>query len=252
MKLIPTIEITEEDFDLQTSNYLFADGGESIICQNETPRTLDKFFVDQWTRKTIPMSDNKIAKVSLLYQLQPESTIPPIALIVKNGIVIGYRMHHPTTYKTLEKAKLTRKIRVKAIRNSQAVLEKLNQQDITYADVKSDNILVDERTGNVLLCDMDNVRVRNYPVDIMSRDTMRYYEIYGEMDETVVAYMHNLLTLQQLGFKEEIPEYYSDIILRLKRGPYPTGFKQTATPILESMITPQEFSGKYLAKHIKR
>ncbi len=252
MKLIPTIEITEEDFDFQTSNYLFADGGESIICQSETPRTLDKFFVDQWTRKMVPMSDNKIAKVSLLYQLEPESTIPPIALIVKSGIIIGYRMHHPTTYKTLEKAKLTRKMRIKAIRKSQDVLAKLNQQDITYADVKSDNILVNEKTGDVIFCDIDNVRVRNYPVDIKSRDIRRYYEVYGEMDETVDAYMHNLLTLQQLGFKEEIPEYYSDIILRLKRGPYPTGFKQTATPILESMTIPQEFNGEYLAKHIKR
>lgn len=252
MKLIPTLEITEDMFQYQTTNQVFADGGESIICQTETPKTLDKFFVDQRTRQIVQMPENKISKVSLLYHLKPENTIPPIALIVKNGIVIGYRMYHPTTYKTLEKAKLTRKTKIKALRQSQEVLERLNRQDITYADIKSDNILVDEKTGDVIFCDMDNARVRQYPVDIKSRDTLRYYEIYGEMDETVDAYMHNLLTLQQIGYKDEIPEYYSDLILRLKRGPYPTGFKQTATPILESMKDPHDFNGKYLAKHIKR
>lgn len=252
MKLIPTIKITEDEFSYQTTNQVFADGGESIICHTETPKTLDKFFVEQATRKLIPMPDNKISKVSLLYQIKPEQTIQPLALIAKNGIIIGYRMHHPEHYKTLEKAKLTRKTKVRAIRQSQEVLERLNSQDITYADIKSDNILVDERTGDIIFCDMDNARVRCYPVDIKSRDTMRYYEIYGQMDQTVDAYMHNLLTLQQLGYKDEIPEYYSDIILRLKRGPAPTGFKQTAIPILESMTSPESFNGKYLAKHIKR
>ena len=99
---------------------------------------------------------------------------------------------------------------------------------------------------------MDNARIGEYGIDLKNSNLMRYYERYGQMDETVDAYMHNLLTLQQLDFKDYIPQYYSDILLAIKRGPQPTGFKQAARPIIESMPYPEQFTGDYIAKYIKR
>lgn len=249
---IPTIKITEALLEQQLLSSTYATGGEAIICETTESDTLDKFFVDPTTREVTYMPENKQRKIERLYQMDLDEGVRPHAIICASGRIVGYRMLKPKGYIALEKAVLTRKQKVAVIRNSQQALETFAKHDITYVDIKSDNILVNPKTSQIMYCDMDNIRLGEYDVDLKSRDVMRIFEIHGQIDEQVSAYTHNLLTLQQLGFKEEIPEYSSDILLAIKRGPFPTGFKQTARPIIETMPYPEQFQGEYLAKHIKR
>ena len=252
MRNIPVIKITPEELQKQISTLEYATGGEAVICKTDEIDTLDKYFVDPTTRKVTYMSENKQRKIEKLFQMDLDEGVKPHSIICSAGTIVGYRMIKPRGYMPLEKAVLTRKQKVVAIKNSQKALETFAKHDIAYVDIKADNILVNPKTSQIMYCDMDNVRLKEYDVDLKSRDVMRIFEVHGELDELVVAYNHNLLTLQQLGFKEEIPEYFSDILLSIKRGPFPTGFKQTAIPIIEQMPYPEQFQGKYLAKHIKR
>lgn len=252
MRNIPVIKITHDELQKQISTLEYATGGEAIICKTNEIDTLDKYFIDPKTREITYMSENKQRKIEKLFQLDLEEGVRPHSIICSAGTIVGYRMFAPKGYVTLEKAVLTRKQKVAAIKNSQKALETFKKHDIAYVDIKADNILVNPKTCQTIYCDMDNARIKEYDVDLKSRDVMRIFEVHGKTDELVVSYNHNLLTLQQLGFKDEIPEYFSDILLSIKRGPFPTGFKQTAIPIIESMPYPEQFQGQYLAKHIKR
>lgn len=218
MSAIPTINISTNELNYRLQNRIYTEGGESIICTTENADSLDKFFVDPNSRNQIPMPANKVEKIKRLYKMHLEQVTNPKAFITSAGTIVGYRIFKPTNYITLERANLTRKQKIKALKKSQQILENIALKDITYADIKADNILVNPSTTDVYLCDMDNVRLGNLPVDTRSRTLQILYEKYGTVDERADAYMHNLLTLQQLAFKDQIPEYYSEILLLLKRG----------------------------------
>lgn len=252
MRKIPTINCSKEEVISQLNNQFFSKGVEAVICSTDQPQTLDKIFIDSCSRQLSTMSDNKLEKVKRLYQMQLENTVEPLALICASGTIVGYRMFHPERYLTLEKAVLSRKQRITAMRNSQETLEEFTRRNLIYSDIKGDNILVNSITGDIIFCDMDNICMPDLPTDVKPFELQLFCEAYGEFDKNAQVYMHNLLTLQQLGFKDYIPPHYRDVLLSLKKGQIPTGFKQNATPIIESMLDPQNFNGEYIAKYIKR
>ncbi len=249
---LPIIDITEHEYVEQVTKEVFTTGGESIICKTSSTSELDKFFVDSNTRKLISMPANKVAKIKKLYDMHLDHSTRPLAMIATSGRIVGYRMNRPKGYVPLEDAKLSRKQKIFAIRQTKGVLKDFAYHDVTYGDIKGDNILVNPRTCDVVFCDMDNARIGDLPVDLVVSSLMRYYEITGVIDEKADAYMHNLFTLQQLGYKNAEGEYYSDIIRDIRRKEYPTGFKLPARQIMESMLSPQEFTGEYVAQYIKR
>lgn len=255
MKRLPNIALTREELiNIMTHNH-FRDGGESIICRTDTANALDKIFIDPMSRDekekvVIGMSDNKFKKVKLVHQMNLLGATRPLATLSVAKELVGYRIERPPDLVSLEELNLTRKQQIAVLRNSMHILEYFSSLDVTYADVKADNILVNPKTCEAKFCDIDNMRVKDLPVDLKGHDVMRYYEIHGYMDETVDAYMHDLLTLKCLSFPQE--KYSSAILLAIKRGFIPTGFKQGSHETIATLPYPQEFTGKYLAKYIKR
>ena len=63
--------------------------------------------------------------------------------------------------------------------------------------------------------------------------------------------MHNIFTLQQLGFPNSTPTYH-EIVKTVESGIYPKGFEKESYPIFESMKTPENFNGEYIIQYVKK
>lgn len=105
------------------------------------------------------------------------------------------------------------------------------------------------RTGQIKFCDMDNARIRDYPIDAQTY-ILRYYAENRDYDETADAYMHNLLTMSMLY---GIDKYESVIgAINHKKIKNNQHFQQSAKQTFLSMKKPESFDGKYLIKSLKK
>ncbi len=249
MKRIPNITFTDEEYQAFFQKVKFR-GGEAIICSSDKPNTLYKIFYDEVAASCL-MSDNKLKKIAEIYRRNIPYCVKPIRTISYEGRLIGYEVSYDSLDKSLESLDdLDRKDVIKILRATRDILKNYEVLDITYGDVTSDNILVNIKTGKVTFCDIDNIRLGVYPADVKGFSLTRYYEKTGVIDAKADAYMHNLLTIKSLQYGKD--SYESEIMKDLKRGLYPTRFKQGAREIFASMVMPERFNGKYAIEYVKR
>lgn len=253
MKKMPNITLTSGEFNRIIEFGSFnREGGESIICRSNKKDTLYKICYDINNQEVIEMSNNKFQKLLALYEMDLEYSVKVLSTISVNGHLLGYEMTYDPKDIPLDKANLNRGQIIDILRNTREALIYYSGKKITYGDVKSNNILVNRRTNRITFCDMDNVQIENHPIDIMGRQLKDFYDEFGKIDSFADAYMHNLLTLQQLGF----PNKYTTIegiILTLKSGTLPQeGFDKEAIDTFYSMITPKKFNGEYVVEYVKK
>ncbi len=250
MRLMPNISLTEKQVTSLLENNRFDFGGEAIICRNENPNTLYKIFVSQDAKEPIAMTKNKEIKIALLHQLElPNSTIP-LSTISMDGVLVGYEMTNARGYKPLFIPDLTRDSTIEALKKAKTTLEYFAYKDVTYGDVKNDNLLINPQTGEIIFCDMDNVRIGSREIDVAGYELQYFKQCYGTIDEKSDAYMHNLLTLEMLNYR--YVEYVQDIIEMMKTGVKPQGYEEKAEYTLKSMLNPRDFDGKYIIQYVKR
>lgn len=248
MRRIPNISITPQEYRmLQKSSK--ARGGEGIICTNENPNSLYKLFLSP-KDDLCPMPENKQKKIIELYRRRISHITEPLSTISCDGELVGYEMTWNRDDRCLEKLpELSRKELIRILKQSMEILKYFDKQDITYGDVQADNILVNIRTGKITFCDIDNIRIGQYPIDAKGYSLTRYYERTGVIDGKADAYMHNLLTMKTLAPNNP---FESEILRDIRLGIYPTGYKQRALPIFESMSSIENFTGEYIVQYIKR
>ena len=247
IKRIPNITLTiDEFFDMDDQE--FAHGGEAVIFRTEKPNTLYKFFKDH-NGNYIDMSDNKFKKILELYKLKLESAVRPLSTISVNGHLVGYEMTYNPDSVTLKNSGFDRQQKIAILKRTKEILEYFRTQDITYGDVKSNNILIDRKTGTIEFCDMDNIRIGDYPMDLVAE----YVQPFEKCDkiELCDAYIHNLMTLQQLGFPNNYPTF-REVARTLAKDIYPPNFNKEAIPIFESMVIPRKFTGEYVVQYVKK
>lgn len=256
MQSLPNLEMTKDELDFLLE-CPYSVGGEAIICPGGR-LTLLKLFVNHHlheqisgndyydSRDLLGMSENKLKKLEVLYQKKPQGLVKPLRTLTLDKKLIGYEMTKEIgAYQYAPKA-LKVNDNIAILTQSGKILRGLSQLDMTYGDVNPRNILVNATTKEVTFCDIDNMRIGDYPIDIMDKEL---YE-YGEMrayDQTADAYMHNLLTLYSLTNKTSNDE----VLEMLKQGQIPNIFNRRGRKIIESMITPETFTGEYAIQYIK-
>lgn len=248
MQKMPNIDLTYEDYDILVYSGKLKHGGEAIICHGTRPDTLYKMFTYQGTTLPCFMSDNKYKKVLHQYEEPLDNSTNPISTISLNGNLIGYELTYDKKDIALESLSLSRQDLIYYLKQIKKVLEYYESKDITYGDIKSDNILINPTTRSIKFCDMDNIRMGELPIDLLGYDLSCFRLEHGSLDETTHAYMHNLLTLQQLNYQNAS---YQDIIYRLSNGYIPKGFKKSAKRVLPTIARAEHFQGEYLIDHIK-
>lgn len=251
MKRMPNINFNYRDCCDIVYSQRFSMGGEAFICFSDKSNTLYKIFINPKTGEIIEMSDNKFKKIKSLYEKNLEHSVRPLATISVNGKLVGYEMTYDLMDIPLDQARLNRVQMIDALEDTKKVLLYFTSKDITYRDIKSNNILINRATGNISFCDMDNIRMGNYSMDLIGKDLKKYIQMHGGLDETAVAYMHNFLSLQQLGFPSKYTSY-EGIILTLNNKVYPSDFDDKVRVILDSMTNPKEFTGEYAIQYVKK
>lgn len=249
MKVMPNINLSPSEYYSILKNEE-THGGEGIISRGSRPNTLYKIFFNG-RQELCPMSENKQRKVLEIYQKGLEYCVLPLATLSLNGEMVGYEMTRDANDVDLESLKeLPREQMIAVLRRAKIALEYFASRDITYGDVTESNILINRQTGAVKFCDIDNMRVGEYPIDKKGFSLLKYSTKTGVIDRKADAYMHNLLTIRKLHYREEV--YDTEILRDLNKGIYPTKFKLAARPIFKSMTTPETFQGEYAIQYIKR
>lgn len=249
MKIMPNIKLTQEEYEQIATQNKIAFGGEGIICKGENPNSLYKIFVEYDTTTPVGMSDNKHEKIKELYQRQLEHAVQPLSTISLNGELIGYEMTYDQDDISLERIFLFRHQLIRCLKETSEILKYFSSEDITYGDVKANNILINRRTKKAKFCDMDNIRLGEHPIDLLNDYVDSIYVGDGSIDSSVDAYMHNLMTLQKLNSPGIT---YDEIIYRLADKKYHRSYKERAHYSLETMASTEPFVGEYIAPYIKR
>ncbi len=248
MKIMPNIKLTNDELDLMLLDNRFDYGGEAIVVRGNNPHTLYKIFV--YPSSDIPeiISSNKERKIIELYQRQLEGSTHPVSTISLNGGIVGYEMTYDEGDEALLNLDLSPEEKMYVLEKSADILEYFATQDVTYGDVKDDNVLYNPRTKQVKFCDMDNTRVGILPIDVMGHGLYDYHQAVGVIDEKTDAYMHNLLLLEQLRYNNLS---HKAILNRLKQRPMMPEFPEEVERLLNGLTQPENFDGRYAVKMIR-
>lgn len=249
MRTMPNIELTDKELELLIEESKFDYGGEAMVLKNNNPHTLYKIFTVPGTDIEAEMDDNKYRKILRLYEHPLEGMISPLSTISNRGKLIGYEMTYDEEDESLINVIMPDAERIHFLHETKDILQYFATQDVTYGDVKDDNVLVNRRTGKAKFCDIDNIRLQELPIDIMGHGLTEYFEVIGKIDEKADAYMHNLLTLEQLKYNNLS---HRTIINRLATNPLMVEFPDEAAKIFLSLAEPQNFNGEYAIQYIKR
>lgn len=248
MQRLPDTKISDFECDYLLTRRVFDFGGEAVICKS--PRnTLYKIFVYPGSDIASEMSDNKYRKILQVYLKNLKHSIRPLSTLSANGRLIGYEMSHDLEDLTLLDTRPRRRALLQNLMQVREALSYFSQQGIIYGDVKNDNILVNKKTKQIKFCDIDNASIDDYPIDVMAFELEEYVRERGTLDRTADAFMHNLLTIQQLTSS---PESQQEIYHRLQNDLFPAKFPKETYPIMESMCDPKNFSGEFIIDYIKR
>lgn len=244
MKRIPNIALTSSQLDEIVELWSFdREGGEAIICESGKHNSLYKIFYDIYTKEVVPLSDNKFKKILALHKMNLEHSVKILSTISVDGQLFGYEMSYDPLDIALNRTMLNRKQIIEVLKQSSEILKYYSRHDIIYGDVKSNNILINRKTGKVTFCDMDNVQISSFSIDLKGIELRHFLDQYGRIDAKADSYMHNLLTLQQFGF----PNQYTTmegVIMTLESGVIPEDiFTEEGKEILLSMQEPKNFNG---------
>ena len=249
MRVMPNKKLSLEELDIMLFDKRFDYGGEAIVLRSPNPNTLYKIFVYPSTDLPERVSSNKERKIIELYQRQLEGAVQPISTLSLNGDLIGYEMTYEPGDIPLLNLDLSQEEKMYVLEKSSDILTYFASPDITYGDVKDDNVLFNQTTKKVKFCDMDNIRIGTLPIDVMGHGLYDYYKAVGTIDEKTDAYMHNLLLLEQLRYNNLS---HKAILSRLRQKPMMPEFPEEVENLLNGLTTPENFDGRYAIKMLKR
>ena len=250
MRILPNIKISREEINRLISKRISL-GGESYICLSPDQKTIYKLFINQelsaeltfTAEDLVSLPDNKFNKIVSLHQLNPKHCTLPLSTISMEGRLVGYEMTFDSSDTALSFESLLPEEKVFYLKKTKKILEYFASHDITYGDVAERNVLINRETGKVKFCDMDNIRLKQYPIDLLSSELEEYNAERG-IDDSTDAYMHNIMTILGLGI---------DMCRCFESGKYLRSyFRKNAYSVLDSMGEPKEFNGEYLIQYVKK
>lgn len=251
MTQLPNIELSDEELLYYKNNYCDF-GSESIISKGENNQIYKiwKTAEIESTDKRLALLDRKLRKVISYYKLKPKYCTLPTTTLTNRGICIGYGMENLADADILLISPLDRDERIEVLKKMPAILNCFSDQGIIYGDIKNDNILINRKTGSITFCDIDNSKIEEFSMEVYPQELENFITQYGQEDEKIHAYMHNLLTLEQLD--NEVCSHH-EVIEKMKRNQYDDFVVESGKTLLKQMkrITPQ-YQKEYIINHVKK
>lgn len=238
MRNLPNTKLSIEEYHKVLKRRKIS-GGEADIYYSENLHTAYKIFSN--SKLEGHMSENKAKKLALLYQKPLDHCTRPVSTLSVNGILVGYELTYDNDDKTFLPIYLSRSDLIHYLEESKNILEFFASQGIIYGDVATRNILINRSTGNLKFCDMDNISINNYPIDMFSRELENYRQVWG-INQQADIYMHNIMCLN--SFDIDLYNYC--------KGHFSFFFEEAAEDIVSNMQNVKKFNGKSIVSYIKR
>ena len=251
MAQIPDIKFTRQEIERIYRHKYVNFGSESRICRSAKPNTAYKiYFYGIDLSPNEKLLENKKKKLVTIYNMgNLKNSIQMLSTISCKGKLVGYEMSYNKKDKTLSNIYLTIEEKLSCLQQVRKVLEYYESQGIIYGDIKPDNILVNLQTKSIKFCDIDNIKIGQYSMDNMPRALCEYIEHGGILDNKVHAYMHNLLTLEQLSYSNVSS---TEILNNISNDRISQYITKQGREIIKSMLEPASFTGEYVIEYIKK
>ena len=237
--MIPNKAITRDQFYTILDYQKLFDGGEATICESDTPFSVYKLF--SHCSKPIAMPENKVKKISRLYDMQPLHSVTPLCTISLDDVIVGYEMSSDIDLTRAQIEYLPIEEKLYFLNKTKEILEYFTSLGIIYGDVAPRNILFDRNTGRIEFCDMDNIAWDDLPMDLLPNNVVDY-NASRTIDKNLHPYMHNLMTLRSFG----IDQYWATP-KELRQH-----FKRPARKTIKSMKDPADFNNEYIVQYLKK
>lgn len=250
MMQLKNIELSDEEVAYYIDNY-FDFGSESRICKANNHQVY-KIWRDNSTlskEEVCTRNERKMQKIIRYYKKQINYVTRPVATLSNHGNCIGFAMDYSPDDEILLISPIEREERLEILRGLPEILDYFYNEGIIYGDIKNDNILVNRKTKAIAFCDIDNSKVEDFPMDLLPEELEHFITKYGQEDDKIHAYMHSLLTLEQLD--DEVC-MHEEVIEKIGQNDYSSLVTAPGKVLLKEMkkITPQ-YSGEYIVNYIK-
>mgnify|MGYP004512337599 CR=1 FL=1 len=188
--MLRNIKLKESEIkNLKDNEYDY--GAESRIYKTKIG-TVYKIFRDM----PKDIQENKFQKVKLLSEKKIDFMVDILSTISYKGKFIGYEM--PLIHNCFWQVNLNETEKIHYLKQLKQFLLTLEDNDITYADIKNDNIFIENH--KLKLGDIDNISIDNYKMDLIPAVLDRIYHD-GIFEADCHSLMHNRFTVDTLDKK---------------------------------------------------
>ena len=258
--MLKNIELSSDDLTKLLLYSSISCGSEGIIL-DAGKNIAYKIFGDFLSNdKVTSMSDNKFSKIKKLYELDLDSLVKIYSTISMNGELIGYSMSYDKKDFTFNDIHYPNEYIIFVLKKLKEILLELARNDIVYGDVHDQNILINHRKKSVKMCDIDNMMVAGFPMDLKGSTINNYIKDRDNMvDSTLDAYMYNILSFTKVNFpnrgyvnKKELLELIKNnidgIVYEFCVKAKDIDDCKRVKGVCKKMLVPSSFDGEYVLK----
>ena len=169
-------------------------GGESIIVRPDIPNTIFKLYRQSVSDKE---RENKHQKLELIDSKDIRFITKPQGVLTCEDRIVGHAYDYDRDDISFLLAPLSLEEKILSLRRIKMILNYFKRNGIIFADLKSDNILINPQTGKIKFCDMDSVQIDGLKTSIHEEYLLPLFK-NGMLDERVHVYLHNLMVIDEL------------------------------------------------------
>ena len=169
-------------------------GGESIIVRPDIPNTIFKLYRQSVSDKE---RENKHQKLELIDSKDIRFITKPQGVLTCENRIVGHAYDYDRDDISFLLAPLSLEEKILSLRRIKMILNYFKRNGIIFADLKSDNILINPKTGKIKFCDMDSVQIDGLKTSIHEEYLLPLFKD-GMLDERVHVYLHNLMVIDEL------------------------------------------------------
>lgn len=198
------IHFNYEELEELDSNYFWTYGGEANLYRipNGKKNIVIKLFYSIESHRFIlspRIIQNKKYKVGVLQKSRIPNKIQVYGRIFFEREFIGYMLNEAMNFGDFYLNTFRSQEQLIFLRKLKHQLQRLHELNMIFGDLKGDNILIHQTNYKLgCLCDLDNMQIGDFPIDVMSNYVEAFLHRYGKVDENLDWYVFNLLTLETL------------------------------------------------------
>lgn len=140
----------------------------------------------------------KLEKIIQIPFFNTKNPVYPKNLYTVYNKFAAYTMPDRRDLKTLYQDKFSLGTKIEILKRYRRLLDYFHSENIVYGDIKGCNMLLSSDSKTLGFCDLDNMKVDDLSIDILSRCASYFCSKYGLIDYKLDSFMFNFLTIEYL------------------------------------------------------